>query len=213
MKEEKPVDESTAAAMSEDDVAAEPAIEADAEEAVGVGADEAGEAGAEDVVRAELARLQQETDHLRELYLRKLADFDNFRKRKEKEMADFRRQANAEMLRDLFPVVDNLERALSVGGGDVGGLRAGVELTLRQFKEVLSRHGVEELDPLGIVFDPSQHEAVSRLHTPAAEPNTVVQVMQKGYRLGDRLLRAALVVVAVPMAVAAPAQPETEGET
>jgi molecular chaperone GrpE len=204
MKEERPVDESTAAAMSEDDVAVEPAIEADAEEP--------GEADTEDAVQAELARLQQETGHLRELYLRKLADFDNFRKRKDKEMGEFRVQANAEMLRDLLPVVDNLERALSVSGEDTGGVRAGVELTLRQFKDVLSRHGVEELDPLGATFDPSLHEAVSRLHTAAAEPNTVVQVMQKGYRLGERLLRAALVVVAVPMAVPAPAQPEREGE-
>lgn len=204
MKEDKPVDESTAAAMSEDETSVELAIEADAEEIV--------EQGGEDPVQAELTRLQQEAGHLRELYLRKLADFDNFRKRKDKEMAEFRRQANAEMLRDLLPVVDNLERALAVGSEDIGGIRAGVDLTLRQFKDVLSRHGVVEVDPLGEMFDPSAHEAVSRLHTAEAEPNTVVQVLQKGYRLGERLLRAALVVVAAPAGTTAPLQAETEGE-
>lgn len=204
MKEDKPVDESTAAAMSEDETSVELAIEADAEEIV--------EQGGEDPVQAELTRLQQEAGHLRELYLRKLADFDNFRKRKDKEMAEFRSQANAEMLRDLLPVVDNLERALAVGSEDIGGIRAGVDLTLRQFKDVLSRHGVVEVDPLGEMFDPSTHEAVSRLHTAEAEPNTVVQVLQKGYRLGERLLRAALVVVAAPAGTTAPLQAETEGE-
>jgi molecular chaperone GrpE len=204
MDEEKPVDESTAESMSEDETAVEPVVEIDAEDAV--------EAGAEDAVQAELARLQQETGHLRELYLRKLADFDNFRKRKDKEMADWRRQANAELLRDLLPVIDNLERALAVGVEDKGGVRAGVELTLKQFKDVLGRHGIEEVDPLGAVFDPSLHEAVSRLHTHAAEPDTVVQVLQKGYRLGDRLLRAALVVVAAPMAATLPHRAETESE-
>lgn len=154
----------------------------------------------EDAIQAELARLQQEAGQLRELYLRKLADFDNFRKRKDKEMADFRRQSNSELLRDLLPVVDNLERALAVGGEDVAGVRTGVELTLRQFKDVLARHGVVEVDPEGQQFDPSQHEAVSRLHTSEAEPNTVLQVLQKGYSLGDKLLRAALVVVAAPAA-------------
>jgi molecular chaperone GrpE len=205
MKEERPVDEEIATSMSDDETALDPVVEVDAEEPV--------EVGVEDPLQAELARLQQEAGHLRELYLRKLADFDNFRKRKDKEMSDFRRQANAEMLRDLLPVVDNLERALTAGGDDAGGVRAGVELTLRQFKDVLSRHGVSEVDPMGAPFDPSEHEAVSRLNTPTAEPNTVVQVLQKGYRLGDRLLRAALVVVAAPMAAPAPGGPGTEGGT
>jgi molecular chaperone GrpE len=166
---------------------------------------EAAEPPGEDPIQAELTRLQQEAGQLRELYLRKLADFDNYRKRKDKEMVDFRRQSNADLLRDLLPVVDNLERALAVGSEDTGGVRAGVELTLRQFKDVLGRHGVTELDPAGQQFDPSLHEAVSRLHTAGAEPNTVLQVLQKGYRLGDRLLRAALVVVAAAAAPSASA--------
>ena len=204
MKDDNPVGESAAAEMGDGETSLQPVIEIDAEEPV--------EPGGDDPVQAELARLQQETDHLRELYMRKLADFDNFRKRKDKEVSEYRRQANAEMVRDLLPVVDNLERALAVGGEDSGGVRTGVELTLRQLKDVLGRHGVAEVDPAGEVFDPSEHEAVSRLHTASAEPNTVVQVLQKGYRLGDRLLRAALVVVAAPVAAPLAAPPATEGD-
>ena len=122
-----------------------PVSPVDGDVAAGVGPGEAGaetpETGAEDAIQAELTRLQQETAQLRELYLRKLADFDNFRKRKDKEMSDFRRQANADLVRDLLPVVDNLERAVGVGGEDSGGVRAGVELTLRQLRDVLSRVG------------------------------------------------------------------------
>jgi molecular chaperone GrpE len=153
---------------------------------------------AEDQIQTELARLQKEAGLLREQYLRKLADFDNFRKRKDKEMSDFRKQANADLLRELLPVVDNLERALAAAGDDPGGVRTGVELTLKQFRDVLARHGIVELNPEGQPFDPSEHEAVTRLHAEGVEANTVVQVLQKGYRLGDRLLRAALVIVAAP---------------
>jgi len=163
-----------------------------------------------DVVQAELARLRQEAGQMRELYVRELANFDNYRKRKEKEIAEFRRQANAELIRELLPVIDNLERALAASTGDAAGLRAGVELTHRQFMDVLARLGVDEVDPLGQTFDPTLHEAVSRLRTDRDEPNTVVQVLLKGYRLGDRLLRAALVVVAVPMAAGAPDDPAPE---
>jgi molecular chaperone GrpE len=150
----------------------------------------------EDAVSIELERLQQETERLRELYLRKLADFDNYRKRQEREMGEFRRFANAELLRDCLPVLDNLERALASPGSDDGGLRTGLELVLRQFKDVLGRHGLVGIDPLGEEFDPAVHEAVSRQETRDAAENTVVEVLQKGYLLGEKLLRPALVVVA-----------------
>ena len=195
MNKDKPVGETAPVSPDEDSVEIEFVTEGDAAGAA--------EAPGEDAIQEELTRLQQEAAQLRELYLRKLADFDNFRKRKDKEVVDYRRQSNADLLRDLLPVVDNLERALAVGGEDAGGVRAGVELTLRQFRDVFSRHGVTEVDPQGQQFDPSLHEAVSRLHTAEAEPNTVVQVLQKGYRLGDKLLRAALVVVAAPAAPSA----------
>ena len=191
MSEERPVGEAPAVSPDENIVE----VEVLADDRLVEGAD----ASTEDPIQAELARLQREAGLLREQYLRKLADFDNFRKRKDKEMSDFRKQANADLLRDLLPVVDNLERALAVGGEDASGVRTGVELTLKQFKDTLARHGVVELSPEGQPFNPSEQEAVSRLHTSAAEPNTVLQVLQKGYRIGDRLLRAALVIVAAPV--------------
>ncbi len=197
MREDRPVgEEHTPSPDSELDM-----LEVEAPEADDVA--EGAVREAEDPIQAELARLQQEAGQLREQYLRKLADFDNFRKRKEKEASEFRRHANADLVRELLPVVDNLERALVATGADPGGVRTGVELTLKQFKDTLSRHGVVELDPEGQPFNPSEHEAVSRMHAEGVEPGTVVQVLQKGYRLGDRLLRAALVVVAAPAPPAA----------
>lgn len=151
-----------------------------------------------DALQEELTNLQQEIARFRELYLRKLADFDNYRKRQEREMGEFRRYANGELLRDCLPVLDNLERALAVPGGATGGLREGVELVLRQFKDVLGRNGLAEVDPTGRPFDPTLHEAISRNEDSRVQEPTVVQVLQKGYRLGERLIRPALVIVAVP---------------
>jgi len=145
----------------------------------------------------ELARLQQEVDRFKELYLRKMADFENYRKRREREMVEFRRLANSDLLRELFPVLDNLERALEAPGSEGSGLRVGVELVLRQFKEILGRFGVVEIDPQGLPFDPTVHEALARHETAEVAENTVVQVLEKGYLLGERLLRPARVVVAV----------------
>jgi molecular chaperone GrpE len=151
----------------------------------------------------ELSRLQQEVDRHRELYLRKLADFENYRKRQEREMADFRRFANSELIRDCLPVLDNLERALQASGPDTVGIRTGVELVLKQFKDVLGKYGLIEIDPGGEQFDPSLHEAIQRVETFEVEDNTVLQVALKGYLLGEKLVRPAMVVVAI--------QPHPEG--
>jgi molecular chaperone GrpE len=149
-----------------------------------------------DEIEVEVSRLQQEVDRLRELYLR------NYRKRQERDMVEFRRFAHADLLRDCLPVVDNLERALVAPTADGGSLQTGVELVLRQFKEILARYGMSEVNPLGEPFDPSFHEAFQRQEMEGVAENTVVQVLQKGYLLGDRLLRPALVVVS-----ATPASP------
>lgn len=153
----------------------------------------------DDALRAEIDELQQEIDRVKELYLRKLADFDNYRKRQEREMAEYRRLANANLIRDLLQVVDNLERAVGVQGGADDSLRVGVELVLKQFKDTLRRHGVIEVNPEGEPFDPTVHEAIQRVDSQEVDDNIVVQVMQKGYLLSERLLRPALVVVAVPV--------------
>jgi molecular chaperone GrpE len=174
------------------------------------GAGAAGGGAGEDALQQEMANLQQEISRFKELYLRKLADFDNYRKRQEREMGEFRRFAKAELMRDCLPVVDNLERALAVPGGDGSGLREGVELVLRQFKDVLARNGLSEVDPLEQPFDPTQHEAISRHEVPGVGEPTVVQVLQKGYVLGERLIRPALVIVAVPVVSPAPTAAEPE---
>lgn len=162
----------------------------------------------DEAVQEELARLQSEIEKLREMYLRKLADFDNYRKRQEREAEEFRRFATASLIKECLPVLDNLERALAAPGGEGSGVREGVELVLRQFKEVLGRSGVVEIDPQGATFDPAIHEAIGRQEQADVVENTVVSVMQKGYVMGDKLLRPALVVVAVPTTVAPPAGEE-----
>ncbi len=118
-------------------------------------------------------------------------------------MVEFRRFAHSDLLRDCLPVIDNLERALAAPGGNGGSsVQTGVELVLRQFKEILARYGLAEVNPLGEPFDPSFHEAFQRQEMEGVAENTVVQVLQKGYLLGERLLRPALVVVS-----ASPATP------
>lgn len=156
-------------------------------------------------LQQEMERLQQELDRLKELYLRKLADFDNYRKRQEREMLEFRRFAHADLVRDCLPVLDNLERAIQSSAGDqANGLRTGVELVCKQFRDVLGKSGLSEIAPEGEPFDPEEHEAIARQESAAVSEPTVVQVLQKGYRLSERLLRPALVTVAVPAPGGAP---------
>lgn len=145
----------------------------------------------------EVAALRREIADLRDRSVRTLADFDNYRKRSERERRDAVRYASSAPLGDLLEVVDNLERALAAGGS-AEDLKLGVEMTLRQLEEVLRRHGVESVPAAGQRFDPAHHEAVSRLVDPEVEAPTVVEELQRGYRLHDRLLRPARVVVAVP---------------
>jgi molecular chaperone GrpE len=145
----------------------------------------------------EVAELRREIADLRDRSVRTLADFDNYRKRSERERRDAVRYAASAPLGDFLEVVDNLERALAAGGS-ADDLKLGVEMTLRQLEEVLRRHGIESVPAAGERFDPVHHEAVSRLVDPDVEAPTVVEELQRGYRLHERLLRPARVVVAVP---------------
>jgi molecular chaperone GrpE len=145
----------------------------------------------------EVAELRREIADLRDRSVRTLADFDNYRKRSERERRDAVRYAASAPLGDLLEVLDNLERALAAGGS-ADDLKLGVEMTLRQLEDVLRRHGIEGVPAAGQRFDPAHHEAVSRLVDPDVEAPTVVEELQRGYRLHDRLLRPARVVVAVP---------------
>ncbi|HUO86125.1 MAG TPA: nucleotide exchange factor GrpE [Thermoanaerobaculia bacterium] len=158
------------------------------DEAPGAADDEGGE---------DVEELRREIADLRDRSMRTLADFDNFRKRSERERREAIRYAAAAPLGELLEVLDNLERALAAGGS-ADDLKRGVEMTMRQLEEVLKRHGVERFDALGQPFDPAHHEAVSRLEDSGVEEPTVVEELQRGYRLHERLLRPSRVVVAVP---------------
>lgn len=141
-------------------------------------------------------QLVKENRELRDRVLRTMADFENFRKRAEREKADFRRYALADTMRDILPVLDNFERALEhAESGDE--FHKGVLLIYKQLFEVLQKQGLRPIDEANVRFDPNIHEAVVREENPDVPSQTVVQILQRGYFLHDRLLRPALVKVAV----------------
>jgi molecular chaperone GrpE len=140
--------------------------------------------------------LREENQQLKDRYLRTLADFENLRKRTEREKADFFRYALAGAMKDILPVLDNFDRALEhAEEGDE--FHKGVLLIYKQLYDVLQKHGLKPIDEEGVHFDPNIHEAVVREEDPDVPSQTVVAVLQKGYFLHDRLLRPALVKVAV----------------
>jgi len=153
------------------------------------------EVAAQEAVAGRIAPAVQEED-FRDRYLRTLADFENFRKRSEREKEDFRRYALVGVIRDLLPVIDNFDRALEhAEEGDE--FHKGVALIYKQLFDVLQRHGLKTISESGVRFDPNIHEAVVREEDPSVPSHTVVAVLQKGYFLHDRLLRPAMVKVAV----------------
>ena len=145
----------------------------------------------------QVARLEREIVELRDRSIRTLADFENYRKRIERERRDDQRYAAFEPYRRILEVVDNLERALEAGGS-ADDLKTGVELILRQILELLRGGGVQRVPALGQPFDPNFHEAVARFEDPDVAEPTVSDEMQAGYRMHDRLLRPAIVRVAMP---------------
>jgi molecular chaperone GrpE len=157
-----------------------------------------GEAELEDAV-AERDALRAELEALRERYVRLQADFENHRRRSLREREDAFQYGHENLVKDLLATVDNLDRALEHAsqsdGGDFQGVLQGVELVRRDLLAALAKHGVSEIEAAGTPFDPSAHEAIAQQEDDAAPANTVIQVFQKGYRLRDRLLRPARVVV------------------
>jgi molecular chaperone GrpE len=148
-------------------------------------------------VEEEAEHLKAELDHVRDVYLRKLAEFDNFRKRVEREREEHRLAGVEEMIRDMLPVLDNFERALQHAEDDSGAFLQGIEMIAKQLWDTLERRGVAEVNPVGQPFDPELHEAVQRVEDSEHPPGTVAWVMLKGYTMGDRLIRPAMVGVAV----------------
>ncbi|HMQ13597.1 MAG TPA: nucleotide exchange factor GrpE [Candidatus Competibacter phosphatis] len=132
------------------------------------------------------------------LYLGAHAEMENLRKRAEREVQNAHKFALERFFGELLPVRDSLELGLAAASDavDIAKLREGVELTLRQLTTAMEKFGAREVNPLGAKFDPGQQEAMAMLPTDQAEPNTVVQVVQKGYLLNERLIRPAKVIVA-----------------
>jgi molecular chaperone GrpE len=164
----------------------------------------AGEAAPRDAgaLEAALAAAQEEARQNHERWVRERADLENLRKRAARERAEAVRYGNEALIRDLLPVVDNLERAVAhaQGGGNGQPLVEGVALVLKALRDVLERHGVTRVEARGARFDPAHHHAVAHVESAEHEPQAVVEEHQAGYRLNDRLLRPALVSVAKPPA-------------
>jgi len=145
-----------------------------------------------------LEAAQAEALKLKDQLYRVAADFDNFKKRSRREVVDGARLAREELLRDLLPVFDNLERATAHASSttDAKALADGIGMVLRQFVDTLGKIGIERIQALGQPFDPAVHEAVQHLETTEHPPGSVAQELQAGYRTADRVLRPAMVVVA-----------------
>src|SRR5262249_31291888 len=160
--------------------------------------EEAGAPAGTPPLAPEIAQAIEERDQLRDRLLRTQAEFDNFRKRTERERLDTIERAAESVLRDLLPVVDDLERALGAEATSEAApsYRRGVELIHRQLTELLTRRGVKPIEALGQDFDPHLHQAVASEAVPGARDGEVVEELRRGYTLGDRLLRPAMVKVA-----------------
>jgi molecular chaperone GrpE len=147
---------------------------------------------------------QQQAADFKDKLLRALAEMENLRKRTEREVADSRAYAITTFARDILTVADNMHRALNAldvglreqADASVKALLDGVELTERELLKVLDKHGVKKLEPLGQKFDPNRHQAMYEVPDASSPPGTVVQVIQDGFTIGDRVLRPALVAVA-----------------
>ena len=143
-----------------------------------------------------LTEAQEAIAELNERIVRLTADFDNFRKRAQREKDEARQFANQGLLEKLLPVLDNFEMALTAVKDADPSVRDGVQMILDQLLGVLKESGVEPVDAMGQPFDPNLHEALSQEETTEVEEGTVVQQVQRGYKLNDRLVRPARVVVA-----------------
>jgi len=147
-----------------------------------------------------LAQAQADAARMKEAWLRTAADFDNFRKRSKRDSDEARRTGREDLLRALLPVFDNLERALQSAqrSADVKAMAEGLSMVQRQFTDALGREGIARVPTVGKPFDPSLHEAIQQVESDAHAPGTIIAEVQPGYSQGERLVRAAMVVVARP---------------
>ena len=170
------------------------------EESAAAPADAVETAEAEVVVEPEIATVVETTESVRaelmDRILRLQADFDNFRRRTRQERDELSAMVSQGFIRELLPVIDNFERALaSRPAEDATGFAVGVDMIFRQFSAMLDKHGVKAIETVGQVFDPSKHEAVLRVEDPNQPEGTIVEELQKGYQVGGKVLRPAMVKV------------------
>ena len=144
-----------------------------------------------------VAELEKEKDELKDQSLRTHAEAENFKKRLTREKEDFAKYSNEKAVKEILPVIDNLERAVDHAkeAGESSGLIEGVEMTLDLFQKALERLGVSPVDAVGETFNPERHEAIQQIESADHEPNIVISEFQKGYMLHERLIRPAMVVV------------------
>ena len=148
-------------------------------------------------LRQQLNTKEEEAKNNYDRYIRQVAEMDNFKKRTAREREESVRYANEGLVKDLLPVIDNLERAIThaSSGGSGKLLAEGVDLVLKGFLDALAKHGVQPVAAVGLTFDPAQHEALAQVESAEQPPNTVVEAHQSGYMMRERLLRPALVTV------------------
>lgn len=197
MKKKKDIKEETA------EVKVEESTEAEAQEEGSAEPEDVVEESPEAQLQKELETSREEANKNHELYLRAMADMENLRKRSQREKEDLAKFGNENILREILPVIDNLERAVEHAVQDeaTNGLLEGVKMTLDQFGKVLEKFNVVQIEAVGQMFDSAKHQAMGQIETDEVEPNMVAQEMQKGYLLNDRLLRPSLVMVAKAPAV------------
>lgn len=149
---------------------------------------------------SELDTLRETNGKLKEQLLRTAADFDNFRKRARRDVEDATKRSREQTLLEILPLVDNLERAVQASetAEDVAAVVDGVRMVLRSFNDIADRLGLERVDAVGERFDPNLHDAVQQVETDEHPAGSIVAEVMSGYRVGDKLLRAAMVVVARP---------------
>lgn len=153
-----------------------------------------------------LAEAESKLAAMKDQLLRTAADFDNFRKRSRREVEDALAAGKESILKDLLPVFDNLERAVSLSGSatDLASFVSGIDMVMKQFVEALKRGGIERIEAKGQAFDPTVHEAIQQIETDDVPAGAVAAEVQTGYRFANKLIRPALVVVAKPKTSPAP---------
>ena len=196
-------EESLAEEESEGTLAPNPELEEALREAAAAVPDSDGsekEPSESEVSEEGAQHLSEELAEVEARGLRLLADYENFRKRALRERQEAARYGSQNLVKDLLSVVDNLDRAIGHAqqseGGDLQSLLHGVELVQREFSVVLAKHHVIEIEALGRPFNPALHEAMAQIDSETAEPNSIIDVLEKGYQLHDRLVRPSRVVVA-----------------